>query len=255
MPASIKLQERYGDDLTVLFVESQGATRDKAEAFAMARRWLGTNAMWTTERPVQSPGRTLPSFVLLSASGETLLSGNPLSQHGAIEEAIEAEIRRAKDAPLGTPSALKKAWKLFAKGELADAVAEAERVAASKPEDAPAARASIERFLDRAKREVRCLEHMVAEGAFVAALERSEDLAGRLAGLEPARAVTAVRERLASDELAGELAADRALTAVEARIAEKGPRNYVKDLERIATKHAGTKAAERAEHLARLASL
>lgn len=255
MPASLRLQEKFGDDLTVVFVEVQGATRDKAESFAMSHRWLGTGAMWTTERPVKSPSRYLPSFVLLSARGETLLSGNPISQHGALEAAIEDEIRRAHDAPLGTPPALKKAWKLYAEGELAKAVAEAERVAATEPDEAPAANASVERFLAGAEREVRRLERMVAEGWFALALERAKNLAGRLEGLALADAAAAVEERLASDELAAELAADRSLSALELKIAQKGPRNYVKQLQRVTKNHAGTKAGERAERLLRLTSM
>ena len=115
MPASIELQEHYGDDLQVIFVESQGASEEKAIGFAYGRKWMGNQAMWTRERPVQVPGRGLPKFALLSAEGELLLQGNPLSMKKKIEQAIDGEIKKAKSAPSGTPKSLSKAWKAFGK--------------------------------------------------------------------------------------------------------------------------------------------
>ena len=88
MPASIKLQQQYGDDLQVLFVESQGASPEMAEAFAWRRRWMGTQAMWTTEAPLRVEGNTLPKFALLDTEGRLLLEGNPLGMKKQIEEAI-----------------------------------------------------------------------------------------------------------------------------------------------------------------------
>ena len=70
MPTSIKLQEEFGEDLQVIFVESQGADRAKMEGFALRKKWFGTTAMWTTERPFDSGSRGLPNYVLIGADGK-----------------------------------------------------------------------------------------------------------------------------------------------------------------------------------------
>mgnify|MGYP001445454962 CR=1 FL=1 len=133
MPASLKLQEEYGDQIQVIFVESQGATGDAAEKFAFQRKWLSGHSMWTTERPFDSGSRGLPNFVLLSNDGEVLLKGNPMAMKGKIEDAIAAEVRKTKKAPADTPKALEKAWKEFRKGEYSKAITAAQK-AATKPE-------------------------------------------------------------------------------------------------------------------------
>ena len=50
MPASLKLQETYGDDLQVLLVECQSCddrkgSPDAGVAFALAQKWMGGRAI------------------------------------------------------------------------------------------------------------------------------------------------------------------------------------------------------------------
>ena len=40
MPHSLKMQEEYGDDLAILFVEVQGASEAQAASFALRKKWL-----------------------------------------------------------------------------------------------------------------------------------------------------------------------------------------------------------------------
>ena len=88
MPAALTLAEDYKDEVTVIFVESQGLSLDEADAFAFGKNWMGTHAMWTTERPFDTGARGLPNFALLSNQGEVLLKGHPLSMKKRIEEDI-----------------------------------------------------------------------------------------------------------------------------------------------------------------------
>jgi len=65
VPASLKLQQEHGDALQVLFVEVQGADMEKTEAFAWRQKWMGTRAMWTTERPLDywACAKSFPRFL------------------------------------------------------------------------------------------------------------------------------------------------------------------------------------------------
>lgn len=251
MPASIKLQEEFGDDLQVIFVESQGATRDKAAAFALRQKWVGTNVMWTDERPANSPGRGLPSFILLGNDGEVLLSGNPLAKKKQIEEAIADQVSLAKKAPEGTPSKLKKAWSELGKGNLAKALAEAEKVKASATDDdvLAAATVALETFESRAGSRVARVRAMMEVGDYAHAVESLDQLAKAVkgnAGLEAD--VAEVRAELASDELATELEASAALVKLEDKMAGKGgPKKQLSSLEKLAAKYPATKAGERAK--------
>jgi acyl-CoA synthetase (AMP-forming)/AMP-acid ligase II len=75
VPASLALQETHGDDLQVVFVEAQGSPAEEIERFALARKWLGGRALWTSEAPVQVAGNALPKFALLDRGGRLILSG------------------------------------------------------------------------------------------------------------------------------------------------------------------------------------
>ena len=78
MPAALNLASEHGDDLAVLFVQAQGLSADESEAFALGRKWLGTPAMRTAERPFATGSRGLPNFALVSSDGMILLKGQPL---------------------------------------------------------------------------------------------------------------------------------------------------------------------------------
>lgn len=254
MPASIKLQEEMGENLQVIFVESQGATRDKAEAFALQRKWLGTRAMWTDERPLSSPGNGLPAFVLIGVDGKVLLQGNPLAMKGKIEDAIDEQIKLAKQAPEGTPSKLKKAWVEFGKGNYANALAGAEKVRISAEGDAElaqAATAALDAFRERVVGQLARVDKMMTAGDFVYAEELLDQLHKSVRGHDELEAeVGEVQQRLGSEESAGEREAAAALFKLEHKMAGKGKiEKHASALAKLAEDHAGTKAAARASRL------
>jgi hypothetical protein len=96
VPAAIQLQEQYGGDLSVLFVESQGTEADEMAKFILQRSWHEANALWTTEHPFITPGRSLPKFALVSSDGRIIAqgSGGLTPEHlGLIAAEVEASRR------------------------------------------------------------------------------------------------------------------------------------------------------------------
>lgn len=253
MPTSLRLQERFGDDLQVLLVEVQGASARRVERFALDRRWLGGSAMWTTERPFTTGVRTLPHYVLVGADGRVIEKGGHVSNNTAGR--IEKEIAAARLGPEGTPEGLRPAWAAFADGEVQRAIdlASAE---AEKAEHAVAARTAIDAFrrsigrtLDRAEW---CLAHGYWEEALALldpvrrGLGSEGELAVRLRGID---------ERLASDALKQEREAAPVLRRIlEPLHAEGFDRSGERRraLEKLIADFPTTGAAARARHLVEL---
>jgi len=251
VPASLKLQEEYGDQVQVIFVESQGATADVAEKFAFQRKWLNGPSMWTTERPFDSGSRGLPNFVLLSNDGEVLLKGNPMAMKGKIEDAIEAEVRKGKKAPEGTPKALEKAWKEFRKGEYSKAIALAKK-AGSKPDVAEDAAVAAELFEARASAALDEVTWCMENGYLTQAEERLKALSKSLKGQDELMTrASALEEELESDAFEAEWAACKAFEKLMSKVNRKGVDERTgKSLDVIAEKHPGTKNGERAARTA-----
>ena len=259
MPASIKLQQEYGDDLQVLFVEVQGADEDKSEAFAWRQKWMGTRAMWTTERPLEVPGDGIPKFALLDTEGNVLLKGNPLAMKKQIETAIAEQVKKAKGPPSGTPAKLAKPWATFVKGDVAAALAECDKLGAADASLAEAAKTLHAVMVSRT-------EARIARGKWLG--ENGYPVEGRNLLLELGKAVDGCAElvdkvadplakQLLLPNLNAETEASKALASLQQKmIKDKAFEDAnVKALLKLAEKHAGTKAAERASKLAKLASI
>lgn len=250
MPASIKLQEEFGDDLQVIFVESQGANRSKMEGFALRRKWLGTNAMWTTEHPFSMSSRGLPKYALIGADGTIIEEGRHTNSQTS--KLIADEIKSGRQMPAGTNKALKSAWKSFGKGDVGKAVMAAFKVRGKGDliEEADAAIASFRKLtnqkLDKA-------EWCITNGYLV---EAEDKLDGMLKGLKGAKVLharaLAIVERLGTSELEAELDACKKLDRILKKIHADGfgkNEAHKKALEKLLKSLAGTKAAKRAEHL------
>jgi hypothetical protein len=253
VPASIKLKEEYGDDLAVIFVEVQGADAETAEAFAWRQKWMGAGAMWTTERPLTVEGNTIPQFALLDVDGNVLLEGNPLEQKKQIEEAIAEQVKKAKAPPADAPPQLAKPWAAFAKGDVAGALAALDKLAA-EPELAEAAAAARADMEARTAARIARGTWMIDNGFLGEAAEHLEPLAKSVKGVPELE--EAVAAELARAKTPGpELDAAAALASVLAKMKKDKPFDdkHVKALGKLAEKHAGTKAAARAQHLVALA--
>lgn len=252
MPTSTKLQETFGDDVQVIFVECQNTPRDVWEAFAWKMKWMGNQALWTIERPVEIEGSGLPSFALLGIDGTVLMQGHPGDFGKKIEETVAAEIKKAKQAPAGTPKDAQKAWSLFLKGEVAAALAECDKVASD------ATKVARTEFVSRTGAEIDRAQWLVEHGYIGAA----EELLGKLekaskGDAELGARIAECRKQLATPELTAERDADKAFTSFVAKVAKKKPFEpaNVKEAANIASKFSGTKTAKRAERFVALSKV
>jgi len=250
VPASVKLQEEYGDDRQVIFVEVQGASEKKMEGFALRRKWFGGNAMWTTERPCDTGLKGIPQYVLLGADGRVLEKGHHTAS--ATTELVDDEIKTARKGPAGTPKALAGAWKTFRKGEVAKAV-QAARKAGSKEELAEAAARTVERFLAATTARLDRVEWCLDNGYIVEGKARLDALRSAVKGLdELATRAAALDSRLSDPEMKREVEASKSLARILDRVYEDGfgkKDKNKKSLEKIAKQFPGTAAATRASRL------
>lgn len=274
VPASLKLQETYGDELQVLFVEAQGSSAEEMEAFALAQRWLGGRAMWTNEVPFDAPGFALPRFVLLDGDGRVRLSGNPLVQHKEIEREIDAQIQSRRGVPAGVPASLHAAWSELARGrwaradELAAAVESDEHASATARDAARAARAALDARIERsraaiarrfdegyvleAEDELARLEWRLSRDGRTADTSRSSRAIGDDTS-RASRVVAGLRARSSEPGVARERAAQVDLArALSRHLASGGDASSAQELLEIAARHPETKAAARAVRVASL---
>ncbi len=242
----MKLKEQYGDDLGVLMLESQAATPQKMESFALGKQWLGVGGIWTTEHPFEFEGGGLPHTVVLGINGEVLFDGRPTS---AIEQIVADQIKLAKKGPKDLSPSCAKAWVDFEKGSYAAAVNALEAVA-DGPEKEPASKLAA-KLAARAKAKVARLDWLIENAEFDQADKLAPLLTKGLAGnaaLEPK--VKELVEKLGSKEMAGEREAAKALDRVEKKIAKDGfDAAALKQLTGVSEKFAQTRAGKRAAHL------
>lgn len=252
MPTAVKHQRELGDDIQVIFVECQGSDRDTYEAFAWKMKWMGNAAMWTDERPMPTKGSGLPETALIGVDGTVLLQGNPNELGKQLSEALEAEVKKSKQAPEGTPAELKKAWTLFLKGEIAAALAECD---ASQHESAADTRSEFE---SRAKARIERIKRLVDEGEIFAAEKLVTPLEkGLKAHAELAASLAEQSARISDPANAKEREASKAFATLVEKVATDKPfdAGNVKKATALADKYPGTKTAERAKRFATLSKL
>ena len=253
-------QRRWGEDLAVIFVESQGASITKAEATALRWKWLGTRAMYTTEHPVKLGLTGTPMFALLSNKG-TLLQKGVAEMWGMaldgrvmdeIEAGIESEVELRRKGPADVPPKVSLAFEQFARGQVTQAFATLEEEAGT--EAATRAREDFEQRLDQRLKEARWLLDQGRLLTFEELLERLEqELQGRTDAWSQYEALAAEKN---ATGYAREREAHKGLAKVELRIYKKGPKKpTLRSLQNLAKKHAGTKCATRAERLIELAAI
>jgi hypothetical protein len=253
VPASLKLQQQYGDDLQVIFAECQNFDNgDAVEAAAWRMKFMGTNAMWTEEPPLPIKGDGLPACALIGIDGKLLLEGNPLGLKKQIEENIATQVKLAKSGPADASGDAKKAWAAFAKGDYAGALA----LAAKLPAD-EAKKVSGELSARMGSRIARA-KWSVDNGYVAEGKKQLGDLQAQVkTDAELSKQVADQLARLSEPALAKEAEASTALSNLTEKMVKDKPfdAGNVKKLEALATKFAGTKAAERASHLVALSKI
>lgn len=255
MPSAIKTAAEYGDDLVVLFVEVQGATATEAERFAWGRKWMGTNAMWTSERVFSTGAKGIPNFALLSADGELIMKGHPGAMHSKIIDAIDTEIANAKKGPKDAPKSLKKAYKAFAKADYAKAMEAAEKVAASGDEDAAAGAELAKVFQKDIEAQFKRVDWMLKNAYLVEAEDLFESLEKGVKGLSSFdERVAGLGETFGSDEMKDDLKVAKSYAKIEGKLAEDGlEEKMLKKLGKFVEKNAGARVAARGKAILELA--
>jgi len=252
VPASIKIQEQFGDDVQVIFVECQNTTKDVWEAFAWKMKWMGNGAWWTIERPIPTVGQGLPETALIGIDGTVLMQGHPGDFGKKFEEAIAAEIKKSKAAPAGTPKGLEGAWKSFNKGEAAAAIAECEKL---NSDDSNKAK---DEFVARLTQRVARTQWMIENGFLSAADKALSAVEKSVKGnADLAAKMAEKRAQLASKELDAERDADKALQSFVGDVAKKKPFEMpnVKRAEGLAEKFKSTKTSVRLERFVKLSKV
>ncbi|MFO1053386.1 MAG: hypothetical protein U1F36_14325 [Planctomycetota bacterium] len=260
VPGSVKEQAGLGDDLAVVFVESQGHPISEVEKFAMKRGWLGGLSYWTTERTMAMQGNSLPHAILLDVEGRPILEGNPLSMSKQFEEALQAQLAIRRKGPAELPKDLRPIWVDVAHGRYSDAIAAAQKIVDRHRDDARSedlvkgATALMARARSAAEAAITRTGSMIDSGALMRADAAIDALVHGVDGIDDLEsAVKSLRERMESDELAAERDAAKAFAKLERGMRDKGIDEATpRLLTRFAEKHRGTRTAERAAHLAAL---
>jgi hypothetical protein len=255
VPTCLQLQKKHGEDLQVLLVEVGGADATAMQRFALEYRWLGGRALWTTENPLPSAALTVPWGVVVSSWGEVLFAGNSLEQNAQLVAAIENDLEARRRGPPGTPRGLARAWAEFEKGRPARALALAE-AARDDAELRGAAQVALDVFGRRIETRLGRVSTLIEAGRLTQAEERLAALARSLSGRDEfVSQLEQLRARLDDEGLDAEREADKALVKLEHKLFAEGlDDRLARSLEKLAEKHTGTRAAERARRLARLAA-
>lgn len=257
---SLKLQEEYGDDLQVLFVESQGTKQSAMASFALGKKWLGGNAMWTTESPFRLSTQGLPKFALLSSEGEIVLEGYTTMRKSDIDDTVEELVKARRKGPRDLPRNLAKALSEANQGNYAKAMELAEKAVADAVDDdhelaqAKEIQAEIER---RVKAELERAAWLLENGYPLEGKELIETLRKGLKGLADYESqAEGLSRRLETPEMKLELEAGKQLARIEKKLYSSGPdAKYVKSLRKLVERYPGTKIGERASELAKIAAI
>jgi hypothetical protein len=254
VPAAIKFQAEMGDDLQVIFVESQGATAQVAEKFALDRDWLGGQAIWTTEPPFNTGLGGLPSCALISPSGEILEVGMSGSVMGDVEDHIAAFAKGKKKFPKDLPKDLKKAWTANSKGDLALALELLTPLEEGESELSFAASDLRRSITKNIESRFKAITWMKENGFPLEALASLETLSGEVDGhAEFTKLADELVEALNGEEMKSEMEAAAELAKIEKAIGKSGAdEKAAKKLTKLSTAFSGTKVGARAKALADL---
>jgi NTP pyrophosphatase (non-canonical NTP hydrolase) len=253
------MQEKFGDKLAVLFVEDAGMSSRQIQSFALKRRWLGGHGIWTNEHPFKvelHKSSLLPACALLGADGKVLLSGNPLYLHDEMEAAIKKEIKKGQKGPEGTPKKLEGAWKEFFKGNYAKALDQARKHLQEGGELGEAAEKTVANLTARIGKIGGRVQALAAAAEFDAADDLLKALQkGTKGDGEWEEKLAELHSSLNSAEMKPERQAAKDLAKLEKKMFSKGVNSSIlRDLAKLADKHSGTRAAERANQWVAVAS-
>lgn len=256
MPAAVKLQEEYGDDLQVIFVESQSSGYERSLGMAVKSGWLGNEAIWTNQYLFSTGGGGLPSFALLDAEGKVVLKGSSSSLHGAMVDEIERLIKANAEAPEGIPSKVAKVYGEIKKGNYAKAKVGAGKVLAkpgSKDTEAivAAAEAALVKIDTNLTADLSRANWLLDNGYPLRAKELVDRMGKGVKGdPDMSDRVLEFKNKLEGEEFKSDFSAAKDLAKLEAALFEDGGSpKLVKKLNALAQDHSGNAVGKRAKGL------
>jgi hypothetical protein len=252
------MQEEFGDEIAVLFVEVQGADRAKMQKFALEKKWFGGDSMWTRERPFSTGMNGIPNFALLDAQGKVALSGYSNSMHSQIKDTLSELVKNSEKAPSHYSSSVTKAWKESSRGNYAKAITLAEKVmqkAAEKDnaDDVESAKEVLNLALEKADSKISQVRWLLDHGYAEKGKQLLAPLTKACKGVADLSAsCLELADWLKSSSGKEELSASRGLQRLEGKLFEDPKGSHRKGLLAFVEKNVGTLAASRASALAKI---
>jgi len=258
MKVVLRVQLEHEADLQVILVEPR-LQPAALERLLLEKGWLGTRAVWTTERPFDHGGSD-PACVLLSCEGAVILKSPDLGQSydrtypnqfmDELDAAVAAESDRRHGLLPDAPPAVSKACDEFAEGKVARALTSVRTLAGQDP-TATHALATFERQIAARLGQA---EFFLGKGRIAEAEAILDPLAGELSLADDlARRLAGMREQLATATLKAEREADRALAKLEKTLFTDGSTDRTPvALKALAKRHEGTRRGAEAARLAAL---
>jgi len=248
------MQNELGDQIQVLFVESQNSTDEAIAEKQLQLKWLSGRAMWTKERPFDTGSRGLPSFALLDADGNVVLKGSSNAMHKQIVESIDEMLKASNEAPDDMPKAVAKAIVDIRKGDYDKANAVLAKLVEkpSGPDPASmktAAEGAQVQLMARVEGELKRVQWMLENGYPLAAEDHFKSLSKRSKGLVGIQeGMKDLAAKLTSADFKPELEVAKALNKLEQKFFSDYKGSYKKKFEKLVEKYADTKVATRAAY-------
>ena len=259
VPGAIKLKDKYGEDLQVILAEVGGASENQLGSYALGKKWLGSEVMWTTEQPVRRESSEVPYFALLSPEGVIVDEGISTESTSKLDDAIGQLVKNTSKAPRELPRELGKAVIELNAGNYGKARAMAQKAMAAAGDDGVKLN-EAKRVLDmvsaRLDVRVKRIRWMLDSGYPIEAGDLLNKLEKSIKGWEEREKQMAdLLDELDTPEMKLEIEAEKALKKIEHKLFADPDVRWVKNLQRIVEKYPRTKTAERAKQLAKIVSI
>jgi len=246
------MQREYGDDIQVIFVHSQKGTNQQIVERQLENKWLGTNAMWTSEAPFRTDSGGLPAFALLDAEGKVVMSGISTRLMKPMKDKIAEMVKSGPEASEDVPKPVAKALEDLNEGEYSKALAALDKQIA-KPSGGDAAIAQAAgharaELMSRVEAHLARLNWMAQNGYADRAADGLKDFVKAAKGVADIQeGIASLQASLKSDAMKAELAAAKDLKKLEAKILEDPKGKHARNLEKFLEKHGSTSVAKRAK--------
>jgi len=261
VPAALKLKEEYGDDLQIIFAESQNSGLEKSIDLALKNEWLVHDVIWSSDYVFSIPGNGLPKFALLDAQGKVVLQGRSSDLKKKMETEIERMVKESGAGPADAPKAVAKIYSDLGKGNYSKAMTAAVKLKAkpgSKDTElvVSSTEAAIKGINGRLDSHLARADWMLQNGYPLRALDLTKSLVKGVKGNDEMTAkVDSSLAKFEEEGVVAQLSAAKDLAKLESKLFEDGKSEKIAaKLADFARENVGTPIGDRAGKLAAIAS-